>query len=533
LPAGLTFNSSGLLSGTPAGPSFTTLVFRVADSAGLTAERSFTLDIQPPALSFSPATLPPGTTGQPYSANFVPTGAGTSYTFSLLSGTLPPGLTLSSAGVVSGTPTATGTSTFVVRLNSLGVNVDQSASLTILAPLNLSPATLPNGRINTVYTATLLASGGAPPYSMSIRGGLPPGITFSNGVFSGAPTSIGVFEFTVILADSASNSIERAYRIVVPSDLRLVTQGPLAGGTAGTAYTTTFTASGGVTPYVWTASGNVPPGLTLGRSTGVLSGTPNAAGQFTFVVRVSDPTESSAAGTFQITIVLPPLPAVTYTQVGSTATPGQQPRFGLHLGQAYPVALSGAVSLGFAADRFGDDPAIQFANGARLMPFTIPAGQQDADFGTILAALQSGTTAGTITLTTSLASGGTDITPSPAPQHTIRIAPAAPVISSLVLNRVSGGFELIVTGYSTPRQMTTALVKLTPASGNSLAASDFPLDLLNSFSSYYAGSASAPYGSQFRLVLPFFVPQGLTGIASASVTLTNPVGSSAPSSVTF
>jgi len=533
LPAGLTLNSAGLISGTPTSPSFTTLIFRVVDSQGNSTTRSYTLDVQPSPLSFTPAALPSGEVGAAYSASFTPSGVGTSYTFSVLSGSLPPGLTLNAAGVVSGTPTAAGAFSFVVRLNSLQSNADQTVTVTILAPLSLSPESLPAGKISTAYNAALTASGGVPPYQWSVHGDVPPGISFSNGVFSGAPTQAGAFDFTVTLTDSAAHSIERAYRILVPSDLKLVTEGPLAGGTVGAEYTTAFTASGGITPFTWTTSGNVPPGLTMNGTTGVLSGTPTSAGQFSFEVRVSDPTESSASRTFQIAVILPPLPAVTYTQVGSTAQPAQQPKFGLHLGQPYPAAISGTVNLGFAADLYGDDPAVQFSNGARSMPFSIPAGQQDADFGSILAALQSGTTAGTITLTARLSSGGQDLTPTPAPAHTIRIAAMAPVISKVELNKLTGSFELIVTGYSTPRQMTTAVVKLTPASGTSLATSQFTIDLLSSFSAYYGGAASTPYGSQFRLVIPFYVPQGLTGIASASVTLTNSVGSSATSSVTF
>jgi hypothetical protein len=197
------------------------------------------------------------------------------------------------------------------------------------------------------------------------------------------------------------------------------------------------------------------------------------------------------------------------------------------------VPVNGTARLAFAADRYGDDPAVLFSNGGRTLPFTIPAGQTDATFGPNQSSFQTGTTAGTITITSSFSSSGTDLTPSPAPQQVVRVNATAPVITKLELNKVSGGFELIVTGYSTPRQMTQAVIKLNPASGSSLAADSFTIPIDGVFTSYYSSSASAPYGSQFRLVFPFFVPQGLTGLASATVTLTNPVGSSAASSVNF
>ncbi len=620
LPAGITLNASGLISGTPGAPSFSSLTFRATDSQGQFGNKVFTLDIQPAALSFTPTTLPAGEVNKVYSQTFMASGVGTSFSFGLVSGSLPPGLSLSQAGVISGTPSSDGIFTFVVELTSLQSSVSQAVTITIqaptisilpeslvyatvgvpytatlqatggtapytfalsagampdglsltqggtisgtptaagtnsltftatdssgysgskqyslvvLMPLNLTPASLAPGKLNIPYSATLQPSGGMSPYSFSVSGSLPPGVSFNNGVISGTPTQLGMFKFTVTLTDSIGGSIIRNYQIAIPSEIKIDTMGPLPGGTVGTPYTTTIVSSAGLPPVTWSSAGNVPPGLSLNSFTGVLSGTPTKAGQYTFDVTVSDPTEASATRTFQITVVLPPLPPVTYTQVGTSAQPAQQPKFGLHLGQAYPVTINGTVNLTFAADRGADDAAVQFSNGARSMPFTIPAGQLDADFGSILAALQTGTVAGTITLTASISADQQDLTPSPAPQHTIRIASIAPVISKLELNRVSGGFELIVTGYSTPRQVTSAIVKFTPASGSSLATSDFTISVENLFLTYYSGAASAPYGSQFRLVIPFFVPQGLTGIASASVTLTNPIGTSAATSVTF
>jgi hypothetical protein len=108
-----------------------------------------------------------------------------------------------------------------------------------------------------------------------------------------------------------------------------------------------------------------------------------------------------------------------------------------------------------------------------------------------------------------------------------------PRLNRRFASRHPGGFELVVTGYSTPRQMTQAVVKITPTSGSALATSEFPIALESVFTSYYGGTASAPYGSQFRMVIPFYVPQGLTGLASASVTLTNSVGASTAASVNF
>ncbi len=620
LPPGLSMNSAGLISGTPTSSGSFPVTFRVTDSVGQTNTRQYTIAIQPPPLDFTPTTLLGATVNIPFTAVFTPTGGTGYYVFTLIGGSLAPGLMLSSAGVVSGTPTSAGMSEFSVLLTSgqasterliqltvlvpslvintttlpegvvgqaysqplsatggippytfstpqgglppgitlepagtlsgtptasgtfqfsvsvadtSGLQASAPLSLIVVQPLDLAPSELPAGGLSAPYDLQMQPSGGTPPYTLTLSGDLPPGVVFQNGAFSGTPTRPGIFQIAVTLTDNRGRRVERPYRIVIRSNVVIVTTSPLPQGTVGANYSTSFAATGDIAPSQWYSNGGLPGGLVLNASTGVLSGTPTTAGNFTFEVGVSDVTEASAVRTFTVAIVLPPLPPPVFTQIGATAGPGEQPRFGLRLNQAYPAPIDGIVRLGFAPDRFGDDPSVLFANGSRAMPFTIPAGQQDASFGSALNALQTGTVAGTITLTASVSVQGIDVTPAPAPQQTIRIAPAAPVVTRLELNRVPGGFELVVTGYSTPRQLTQAVVKLTPTSGSALATSEFPVALESVFTSYYGSSASAPYGSQFRLVIPFYVPQGLAGLASASVTLTNSVGSSSAVSVNF
>jgi len=98
--------------------------------------------------------------------------------------------------------------------------------------------------------------------------------------------------------------------------------------------------------------------------------------------------------------------------------------------------------------------------------------------------------------------------------------------------RTSTGFELTIFGFVTSRQVTQAQVTLTPAAGFTLAGTSFNVDLGSLFTSYYASSASAPFGSQFRLVLPFTLSDPL-GVASVSVTLVNTLGSSGPAAATL
>ena len=146
------------------------------------------------SLAILPATIPPGTEGTAYSpvAFTAPSATGT-VTFALIAGSLPPGLTFTSAGALSGTPTMTGTFPFTVTAFDSNNNTgSQSYSLQIAAPcptITVVPNTLPNDVVGTVYPAvTFTANGGVPPITFS-ETGLPTGIgmSFVGGVLSGTP----------------------------------------------------------------------------------------------------------------------------------------------------------------------------------------------------------------------------------------------------------------------------------------------------------------------------------------------------------
>ena len=149
-----------------------------------------------------------------------------------------------------------------------------------------------------------------------------------------------------------------------------------------------------------------------------------------------------------------------------TVTPAQQPTFDVQLSAAYPLTITGTVTLTFTpnAVNAADDPAIQFSGGGRTLNFTIPAGQTSA-FPTTLPSIQTGTVAGEIDLTLSYFAGGQNITPANPPVRSMTIARAAPKINSVQVVKVAGGFNVLVTGYSTPRQVTQAVFTFTPQPG--------------------------------------------------------------------
>ena len=152
----------------------------------------------------SPSTLSNGTVSTAYSQTITASGGTGPYVFTS-SGTLPTGLSLSSGGVLSGTPTTAGTFTFtVIATDQAGAGCTGSRSYTVIitagCPLiTLSPSTLPNGTVSTAYSQTITASGGTSPYSFAVTSGtLPTGLSLSSaGVLSGTPTTAGVSSFTV------------------------------------------------------------------------------------------------------------------------------------------------------------------------------------------------------------------------------------------------------------------------------------------------------------------------------------------------
>lgn len=222
LPPGLTFNATtGTLSGTPTASgsfSFTiTATDRVVTGAGapFRVARTYTLAVAAPVITVTPTTLPGATAGTAYNVTLVGAGAIGPYTFTLVDGRLPAGITLSSAGVLSGTPTASGSFPLSLRVRDAnGETGTVSLTLTVAVPtLTITPATLPEANQGLSYTQTITASGGIAPYSYAVTAGaLPEGLTLNGttGVISGTPVGSGAASFTITVTDSTGGTPARA-----------------------------------------------------------------------------------------------------------------------------------------------------------------------------------------------------------------------------------------------------------------------------------------------------------------------------------
>jgi hypothetical protein len=302
----------------------TTITLQATSNANTNITATATIDIQI-APTITTLQLPSGEDGVPYNQTIAASGGVIPLTFTTSSGSLPPGLTLSSAGVISGTPSLSGSYAFTVKVSDAGtppLTVSQPYTITVspAPPLSIPAVTLPEGVTGTAYSATISAHGGIPPLTWSASGVLPPGLTLTTntqnggtqppttGEIAGIPTTPGTYTFTVMVHDSsipeqfASQTI--TIIIVNPTPL-VITTTSLANGVTAQGYSEPVQASGGVAPLTWSLSGGLlPPGLVLNPTNGVISGTPQRIGTSTFSITVKDSQQPAvtASKTFSITI---------------------------------------------------------------------------------------------------------------------------------------------------------------------------------------------------------------------------------------
>ena len=335
---------------------------REDDMNGITAIYPATGGGPGPLTITSTSPLGTGTVGSPFSRQLLAAGGSTPYVWSLVSGSLPAGLSLSPGGLIVGTPTATGTSDFTVKVTDAETTSAQKAlAITVTAPSTgydsqfvsqNVPSTLQPSQI-FVVTIRWLNTGSTdwngsvgfaivsqnPPGNVVWGGNTVPwiGSPVSPGeqmelVFQAfAPSSSGFYNFQWQLHQQGVGffgQMSANVNITVgdpaqPDPLSIGGPSSLS-AVKGTSFTNALPATGGTPPYSWqVAAGALPAGISLNSTTGTLAGTPTAPGSFGVMIQVTDSRSQTAQKPLTFTVTDPAVPPVEIlTSVLPAATKG-------------------------------------------------------------------------------------------------------------------------------------------------------------------------------------------------------------------
>ena len=377
-------------------------------------------------------------------------------------------------------------------------------------PANRFVAGLPGG----VLTKAFGLGGGS--WTLDAAG-LPPGVEFDvqTGRLHGIFAQAGTYRLSLRVRDTNGAEAPLTVGLQVAPRLRF-TAIASAETLLGASLSLPLAATGGAPPYTFRlAEGALPEGVAL--TTGRLEGVPRREGESVFTIEVRDRAGHSTLGEARLLVSPPPLPALAMTPLSALST-ARQTKLEFRLDRPHPADLELTVQLGFDGPA---DPAILLSTGGRLARLLIPAGQITP---AAPLSLQTGTTAGTIQIEASIE------TPGRAAQSVLRqsaaIAPTPPQIRSIRLQKTGDGFEVLVSAYSPTRDFETAKFVFDDSIQIGL-----PIDALTS--RWFADAESTPFGTSLTYRQAFTVRGDSTRLRGVSVSLTNRIGSSVPSSAAF
>jgi hypothetical protein len=307
LPPGILLDpSSGKVYGTPAvasPPFYASFPVTITDSASPPASINpeVTLTVQP-TLSISTTSVPDSARGLNYGAAIYTLGGRPPYTIKVTNGALPNGLTATASWInvnLTGVPTTDGLFIFTAQVSDsyeIPNTVSRDFQIRISDQVSISGPSLVQILYNQNYSTTFPATGGFPPYTWSIDRPVP-GFTFdpATGSLTGAPLGVSYVSTSpnVTVHDSSSPPLTATYyffTLEVWGKLGILTTSLPTIATGGTTWLGPFFTGGAFTlPYSWSvSSGSLPPGLNLGALTGIISGSPTAAGVYKFNLNIAD-----------------------------------------------------------------------------------------------------------------------------------------------------------------------------------------------------------------------------------------------------
>ena len=389
-PIGLSLATpSGILSGSPSTSSAYTFTIRAhsIESEGVYAERSFTLLV---------ATRPTWTTAgallgiaKSYASSITlsATDAGSYEHTPGVSGYLPTGMSLSSTGVLSGTPTTDGSYSFSVRAYSTSSDLIYSnRDFTIVVgtqPVWSTAPTLEGAAKGEVISSRTLSASSTGSYSLVSGSNLPAGVSLaaSTGILSGTPSALGTFTFGIRATSAGSNDVyaDRVFTIVVTQRPTWSTATALAGAAKGETMSSRTLSAVNASSYVLVPGSTLPLGLSLATATGILSGTPTALATSTFSIRAVSGDSPDVFADRAFTLVVASRP------VWNTAS--QLPGTPRNVDKSIALSASDTASFALASGALPDGMLLNASTGvlsgnpytARTWSFTIRATSASPD----------------------------------------------------------------------------------------------------------------------------------------------------------
>lgn len=314
LPTGLSMSRDGLISGVPTGAGLARFWVWNHDLTAAEggpswceredrSEREFSIPVNPGLAIVNPS-VKPATLGQPYtdalatkqvvSLNSL-TGPDVQATWSLQSGALPPGITVSTSGVLSGTPTSEGSYQFVVKAQNGTPSDTETYTLAVRQPVSvkspLGSVQRPSSEVGIRFGKTFTATGGSGTYTWAlVSGALPPGVALdaTRGTITGTPQTAGNFAFALTATDSEGRVANASAALTVAPRLAFRTLRLRSAKLART-YQMKLATVGGVQPLMWrVVRGKFPLGIKLSRKDGTIAGTPRRTGSFAVTLEARD-----------------------------------------------------------------------------------------------------------------------------------------------------------------------------------------------------------------------------------------------------
>ncbi|MGA2649522.1 MAG: putative Ig domain-containing protein [Terracidiphilus sp.] len=336
LPTGVSLSSAGLLSGTPAfgtGGSYPIIITAANGTTNATQDFTLTVNQAPSITSGSSTTFTVGTSG-----SFTVTSATGTYPTATFTetGNLPTGVTLSTAGVLSGAPAAGtgGTYPIIVTAANGTTNATQNFTLTVNQAPSITSGSSTTFTVGTAGSFNVTAATGTyPSTTFTETGNLPTGVSLSSaGLLSGTPAfgTGGSYPIIITAANGTTNATQNFTLTVnqAPS----ITSGSGTTFTASAAGSFTVTTATGTFPTAtFSETGNLPSGVTFvdhGNGTATISGTAGLAGSYPITITAQNGVLPNGTQTFTLTVnpgaathlVIPGGPEPFYTAFGFTIT---------------------------------------------------------------------------------------------------------------------------------------------------------------------------------------------------------------------